>query len=161
MLSIIGAVLGLVGSFLPELLKYFKQKEDHKHEKEMFALQVQLAEKQHEFRVDEMNITADIEETKAMYKSAEVKLTGSKWLDAVITLYNSSVRPTITYAFVIFYGLVKLGQYKILLASGYASWEVVTRMWSGEDMACFMTVIGFWFGGRMVKAMVQRYGNTR
>ena len=81
MLSIIGTLIGLLGSFLPELLKFFKAKEDHKHEKEMFALQVQLAEKEHQFRVDEMNITADIEETKALYKSAEQRLTGSRIVD--------------------------------------------------------------------------------
>jgi len=161
MLSIIGSILGLFGSFLPELLKFFKIKEDHKHEKDMFLLQVQLAEKQHKFRVDEMNITADIEESKAVYQMAEQKITGSKFIDGIIALYNSSVRPTITYAFMVFYGLVKYGQYKVFIASGLGKWEIMAAIWSGEDMAAFMTVMGFWFGGRMVKAMSERYGKSK
>ena len=161
MLSLIGTLIGLLGSFIPELLKYFKQKEDHKHEKEMFNLQVQLAEKEHKFRVDEMNITADIEESKAVYKAAEQKLTGSRWIDGAIALYNSSVRPTVTYAFVLLYGLVKYAQYSIAVAQGDTKWDIIVKLWNSEDMAAFMTVIGFWFGGRMLKSMVERYSRTK
>ena len=161
MLSIIGTIIGLLGSFLPELLKFFKAKEDHKHEKEMFALQVQLAEKEHQFRVDELNISADIEETKAIYKSAEQKLTGSRIVDGLIALYNSSVRPSITYMFMGCYILVKYAQYTIAVANGSTKWDIIVKLWNAEDMAAFMTILGFWFGGRMLKAMTERYSRSK
>lgn len=161
MLSIIGTLIGLLGSFLPELLKYFNNREDHKHEKDMFALQVQLKEKEHQFRVDELNITADIEESKALYQSSEQRLTGSKIIDGLIALYNSSVRPTITYIFVFGYFFIKYAQYTVASSADLTKWEIIAKLWNSEDMAAFMTIIGFWFGGRMIKAMMERYSKSK
>ena len=40
MTAIIGALLGLFGSLLPEVLRFFNMKEDHKHEREMAKIQM-------------------------------------------------------------------------------------------------------------------------
>ena len=107
MLAIIGSILGLFGSLLPEILKYFTQKEDHKHEIEMGKLQMESMKLQGQIKLEELNAQADIEETKVLHTSAEQKLTGVRWIDAIVSLYNMSVRPTLTYAFFALYGYVK------------------------------------------------------
>lgn len=156
MLSIIGAILGLIGSLLPEIIKFLNRKEDHRHEIEMAKIQLEMAEKQHAYRMAEIEATADIEESKALYQYAEPKLTGVKWIDAITMLYQSSVRPTVTYAFVAFFALVKYAKYKVFLASGMSQWSIIVNLWESEDMALFSTIIAFWFGQRFLKYSFNR-----
>jgi hypothetical protein len=151
MLSIIGTILGLFGSLFPEILKYFKQKKDQEHEREMFKLQMQYAEVLHQQKVEELNLTADIEESKALYQHAEQKLTGNKFIDGLVSLYNSSVRPTITYAFFALYGYVKFSLIYSLIQAG-SDWKNIGMLvWNSEDFAVFSTIMAFWFGGRFLK----------
>lgn len=165
MLTIIGTILGLLGSLMPELLKYFRLKEDHKHETEMARLQMDQLRLQGQIRLEEINAQADIEESKALYEAAEQKITGVRWIDAIVSLYSSSVRPTVTYLFIAFYGLVKYAQYHLYagsvdLETGVigSKWEVLKVMWNSEDTAALMTILAFWFGGRFTKYALERTG---
>jgi len=156
MLAIIGALLGLFGSLLPEVLKFFNNKEDHKHEIEMGKLQMEATKLQGDIKLAELNATADIEEVKALYSSAKMEKSGNKFLDGVMLFYNSSVRPTVTYAFMATYMLVKYAIFMSYTQAGY-SWEQSVRaIWGGEDFAVFSTIMGFWFGGRLMKWSLER-----
>ena len=158
MLSIIGAILGLLGSALPEWLKLKKEAQDHAHELRMFELQIQLASKQAEFKMQEMGMEADIRESEALYKSAETKLTGWVWVDGIIALYNSSVRPTVAYAFMGLYAYVK---YSVIYTAvkGGANWQTLGPMiWSSEDFAVFTTIIGFFYGARGMRYAMDKIG---
>ncbi len=158
MITIIGTLLGLLGSLLPEVLKFWNSKEDHKHEIEMAKIQMEAQERLHTERMEEINTQADIAESTALYKSAEIKPSGIGWLDGIMMLYGSSVRPTVTYAFVAFYAIAKYAQYKVIVASGGAMWNTIWQLWNSEDMAVFATVLAFWFGGRFLKSSWQHYG---
>jgi hypothetical protein len=161
MLAIFGTVIGLLGSFLPELLKFFNNKEDHKHEVEVFKLQTEAAKIQHEAKMKEIDAYADIAEAMTIHESAKQVLTGAKWLDGIISLYNSSVRPTITYAFMFLYMAVKYGIYTSYTTAGYSWTQAVQIIWGQDDFAVFSTIIAFWFGSRMMKATMQRYANSK
>jgi len=156
MLTLIGTLLGLLGSLLPEILKFFNNKEDHKHEVAMARLQMEMSKLQGDIKLAELNATADIEEVKALYASAKIESTGWRFIDGIIGLYNSSVRPTITYAFMGTYVLVKYAIYMSYYQAGYTWMQAVAAIWNTEDFAVFSTIMAFWFGGRMMKYSLER-----
>lgn len=156
MLAIIGSILGLFGSLLPEVLKYFNNKEDHKHELAMGALQMESMKLQGQIKLEEINAQADIEEAKAIYASAEQKITGVKWIDGIVSLYSSSVRPTLTYGFFFLYGYVKFSVIYSVVQAGAKWQEVGMLVWNSEDFAVFATIMSFWFGGRFLKSALAR-----
>ena len=158
MLSLVGAALGLLGSFIPKLLDYFKAKEDHKHELAVLQVQADMAKSEHQYRIEEVNVQADIASEQAVYKQAELKYTGVKWIDGILALYSGTIRPTITYLFMGSYIFVKYAQLKVITASGGELWGTVWQLWNSEDMAAFMCIIGFWFGGRMLKHNMEVFG---
>ena len=156
MLTIIGALLGLLGSLAPEILKFFNQKKDQQHEREMYKLQMEGWRLQGDIKLAEINATADVAETTALYKSAEIKMSGWKFIDGLISLYNSSVRPTITYLFMGTYILVKYAIYSSYTTAGYSWTQAIQTIWNQEDFAVFSTVISFYFGARFLKYSLGR-----
>lgn len=159
MLSIIGTLIGLLGSMVPKFLDYLKTKADHKHELDVLKVQAEMAKSEHLYRIEEIQTQADVASEQAVYKQAEVKYTGVKFIDGILALYAGTIRPTITYLFMGSYMLVKYAQYKVVMASNAANvWEVIWKLWNSEDMAAFMTIIGFWFGGRLLKSNLATFG---
>jgi hypothetical protein len=156
MLTLLGTILGLFGSLLPEILKFFTQKEDHRHEVEMARLQMEAAKQAGEIKLEEINATADIEEAKAIYASAEQKITGVRWIDGLVALYSSSVRPTLTYGFFVLYAYVKYSMIYTAIQAG-ANWQSLGgQIWGSDDFAVFSTICAFWFGGRFLKSALAR-----
>jgi hypothetical protein len=164
MLTLIGTIIGLIGSFIPELLKWLNNKEDHRHELAVLQVQAQMAMSEHAYRIEEINAQADVASEQAMYKAAEIKPTGVRWADALLNIYNGTVRPTITYVFLGLFCLVKVAQYKVLTEAGNTMWNTVWQLWTGDDMAVFSTILAFYFGGRFMKYALGRgtseYGSS-
>jgi len=158
MLTLIGTIIGLLGSLFPEILKWLNNKEDHKHEVEMAKLQMELSKMQGEIALAELNATADIEEVKALYASAKVEPTGWKFFDGLIGLYNSTVRPTFAYVFLGVYCLVKYAIYMSYTQAGYDWMQAVRTIWGSEDFAVFSTIVAFFFGGRFLRYSLERSG---
>jgi hypothetical protein len=158
MLSLVGTLLGLLGSLFPEILKLLTAKEDHKHEIEMGKLQMDAMRLQGQIKLEELSARADIEEAKAVYAQAEQKITGVRWIDGFVSLYQSSVRPTLTYGFFCLYAYVKYSMIYSAVKAGY-NWQMVGQMiWNSEDFAVFSTIVSFYFGGRFLKYSLQRAG---
>lgn len=160
MISIIGAILGILGSAIPEFLRIKKTKIEQDHEARMFELQVLAQEKLAQYKLQEIEAQADIRESEALYKASEIKLTGWKVADGLIALYTSSVRPTITYLFFIFYALAKLGQYSYItkVTVDANTLEIIWKLFTSEDMALFSTIIGYWFGHRGIRYAFGKMG---
>jgi hypothetical protein len=134
MLTIISAVIGFIGGLAPEVIKFFNAKGDRKHELDIMDRQIEMQKQGAMQRLEEINVQSDVAESIALYKSAETKITGYKWLDGLIEAYNSGVRPSITYAVLLFYGLHKF--------------EITTREFTEFDQSTLMLVLGYWFGQR-------------
>ena len=150
MIALLGGLVGLLGSFIPNVLKYFQTKQDYAHEKDIMKLQMEAQSKLHTERLEEINTEADIEESKALYQSAKIEKTGVGWADALLVLYNGTVRPTITYLFVGLYCTVKLGQvYSMVTVSGTSILDAIKYTYTETDMGCLLLVLSFWFGQRM------------
>ena len=150
MIALIGSALGFIGGFIPEILKFFKQKQENKHEIAILKLQMQAQSQLHTERLEEINAEADISESKALYESAKIEKTGVGWADAVLGLYNGTVRPTITYLFTGLYCTMKLAQiYSMVNVSGTSFLDAVKYTYTETDMGCLMLVLSYWFGQRM------------
>jgi hypothetical protein len=163
---------GVLTSLLPEALKLWNKKSDHKHEIAMFGLQVQYAEQMHKFRVEEMNVSADIKAEELALEASKpimVSYTGKSWLDGIIGLANAlnafingTLRPFVTYGLVLLYAAVKWGHFDALRTAGYSTSQalVTKEIWTSDDMILLSAVIGHWFGSRMVKWTYQTFGKT-
>lgn len=150
MIALLGSVLGFIGGFIPDILKFFKAKQDNKHELEVLKLQMQAQAQLHTERLEEINATADIEESKALYTSAKIEQTGVKWADALLALYNGSVRPSITYLFTFLYCAVKIAQvYSMVHVSGTGVLDAIKYTYTDIDMSCLMLCLSYYFGQRM------------
>jgi len=132
MFSIVGTVIGFLGSIVPNLLKLWQDKKDKEHELKLLEMQIERERLGHTQRMEEINVEADIAETKALYKT--LRPVGVKWVDALI----GTVRPIVTYSFFTLYGIVKYWEYK----------KYGATLWSDADMAIFCTIVAFWFGQR-------------
>lgn len=153
LLTLLSTVLGFLGAGIPELIKGYNAKQERKHELDVMDRQLAAQAAGHTQRLEEINVQGDIEESKALYQAAATPITGVRWADAAIALYNSSVRPTLTYAFFAMYAVVKLGMVRSAVG---VSWLVAFQnAWTESDMALFATIVGFWFGQRSLTKMLR------
>lgn len=155
---IIGAVLGLLGSVIPEGLKLFKDRQDKRHEIEMFKLQMEYQRQMAEARIQEARALAELELDKEAYRYApvEVKPAGNAWLDALQVIgafYNQTVRPTITYMVIAGWLVVKYASWQVL----GGNLQVLPSVWTEADSEFVSAVVMFWFGGRAFGRTFQRF----
>ncbi len=142
---VIGALLGLVGSLIPELVKVYKDWSDKKHELEMMRMQIEYADKMAEIRIKEAEVLAKIELDKAVYDYAkpDIKPTGfflADVLQAVGSFLNMIIRPVIT--------ATAMGLWLYSLSTGYHFSD-----WEQEAINC---IIVFWFGNRSFQRALGR-----
>lgn len=153
MITLLGALLGLIGSIVPDIIKFFKGAQDNKHELAVIKLQMESAARAGQQRLEEIGIQADMAESAALYQHAAP--IGVKWVDAL----SASVRPIITYSFFFAYIAVKVAQYNEMTHVQALPWmsdgrqvqewfRIVLELWNQEDMGLFGAVMAFWFGDR-------------
>lgn len=143
MITLFASIAGFLGSLMPEILKFIKDKSD-----KQYALEV--LEKQ----MYKDNITRDIHadqyqaiEHNALYATY---FTGVGWLDT----FNGTVRPILAYSFFILYVVVKIVQYKSMNA--FIDLEI---LWSVDDKAIFASIVSFYFGQRTFSKIWQKNKN--
>ena len=162
MLSLLSTLGGLLISGLPKLLDFFQNKADQAHELKLAALQnereLALAaqgfaaqQRIEEIRTDQVQMETDAKMTEAALKHDEKVLEkASKW----VANYVGTVRPTVTYIFVI----------ELLAINAFMAWYLWNHpglvqniddvikysnlIFSDDEMAMLGAVIGYWFGTR-------------
>ena len=162
MLSLISTLGGLLISGLPKLLDYFQNKADQKHELALAKIQtereLQLAaqgfaaqQRIEEIRTDQVMMQTEAQMTEAALAHDEKVLEkASQW----VANYVGTVRPTVTYIFVIELVCINL----FLCYYLYANPGLVNSMdevlkyadiiFSPDEMAMLGGILGFWFGSR-------------
>ena len=156
MLSVLSAVLGFATSGLPNVLKFFEQKGDQKHEREMAEIEMRRSlamaekgfasqEKIEELKTDQVSMDTYTQERVALYKNDEASAEGaSTW---VINL-RASVRPIITYIFVSIFLFADIAGLWWAINTGVDFETAMNIVISTEEMAIISSIIGFWFGSR-------------
>ncbi len=162
MLSLISTLGGLLISGLPKLLEFFQNKSDQKHELALARLQnereLALAaqgyaaqQKIEEIRTDQVAMQTEAQMTEAALKHDEQVLEKAhKW----VASYVGTVRPTVTYIFVIELVLINafmavyLWNHPTLITSIDDVVKYSSLIFSSDEMAMLGGIIGFWFGSR-------------
>jgi hypothetical protein len=162
MLSLFSTLGGLLISGLPSVLGFFQDKSDKAHELELAKMQtereIQMMErgfvaqqKVEEIRTDQIEMqTAAQMQNAALDHDKKVMERASTW----VVNYVGTVRPTVTYLFVIeliainlwlCYQLFKIPN----LINGVDDLSVIGELiFSSDEMAMLGGIIGFWFGSR-------------
>ena len=156
MLSIFSGLLGIFSSGLPNILSFFQNKSDQKHEQTMAKLamdqQLLMAEKgfQAQEKIEEIKLHQVEAETYAQERSAlydHDKKIMEKASQKTVDL-NARVRPYVAFTFV---GLLVFTDVAGLI---WAIWTGVDfsvampEIFSDQEMAIVSSIIGFYFGSR-------------
>ena len=162
MLSLISTLGGLLISGLPKLLEYFQNKADQKHELALAAVQKErdlamaaagfaAQMRVEEIRTEQVAMQTDAQMTEAaLAHDAKVLEKASTWVSS----YVGTVRPTVTYIFVI--ELVAINAFMAwylwnhpgLITSIDDVIKYADLIFSTDEMAMLGGIIGFWFGSR-------------
>ena len=162
MLSLISTLGGLLISGLPKLLEFFQNKADQAHELRLAQIQtereLQMAAagfaaqaRMEEIRTDQVAMETDARMTEAALEhDAKVLEKASTW----VASYVGTVRPTVTYIFVIELLLINgfmcfyLWQHPGLITSIDDVIRYSDIIFSADEMAMLGGILGFWFGSR-------------
>lgn len=162
MLSLISTLGGLLISGLPKLLEFFQDKADKKHELSLAQMQtereMQLAAagfaaqaKVEEIRTDQIAMQTEAQMTQAALAHDEKVLEkASRW----VANYVGTVRPTITYLFVLeliainMYLTYYLFAHPTLVSTVDDVIKYADIIFSPDEMSMLGGIIGFWFGSR-------------
>ncbi len=150
---ILGALGGLVGSFIPKLIGLYKEHQDHKHEMEMMQFQLQNMDRIEHMQLEEAKAFAMLNTDASPYSVQEpvYEKTGNPFLNGlqiILMTYNSTVRPTVTYLLIGFYVLIKYFMIMSIIHSGVAWTSVAKDVYTGIDSDFIGAIIAFWFGNR-------------
>ena len=143
MIALLGSLLGFGTSFLPQVLGFFQQKQEHKNKLELLRLQGEMAAQGVQLELQILDKKAEIEETKAIYNYANPSSGFSAGLAA-------SVRPVITYLFFALFMATKIVIMVKVTEQGGDWMDSVDLMFDNETKALFAAIISFWFGNRAV-----------
>lgn len=143
MLTLLGSLLGFLSSAFPDFLKLWRDHSDRKHELAILDRQMEAQRQGHTQRLEEIQVQADIAESKALYSHAS-QPSGVRWVEAL----RASVRPILTYAFFALFATVKISALLNLLDSGAPITDSLIAIWDIETQALFAAVMSFWFGQR-------------
>jgi hypothetical protein len=169
MLSLISTLGGLLISGLPKLLEFFQNKADQKHELALAQMQTErelqmaAAGFAAQARVEEIRTEQVAMQTQAQMAEAEAEMVkGAQEHDKAVLAkastwvasYIGTVRPTVTYIFVIELVCINifLCYYLYTNPGMISSMDDVLRyadiIFSPDEMAMLGGIIGFWFGSR-------------
>jgi hypothetical protein len=163
MLSLISTLGGLLISGLPKVLDFFQNKADQSHELALARLQnemqLQMAAqgfaaqaKIEEIRTDQVAMQSEAQmQNAALDHDKKVLDKASKWA----VNYVATVRPTVTYLFVLELFLVNIALcYFLLFKQGLGAMSVdqfitaTNTIFSDDEMAMLGGILGYWFGSR-------------
>ena len=163
MLSLISSLLGFASAGLPKVLDYFQDRGDKKHElalmaaqrereialaREGFIAQAKIEEiktAQVALQTEQIAMQTQAQERVAMWKhDMKIGECASPW---VINL-RGSVRPVVTYLFVLLLIVVDVAGIWYAYTTGVAFAEAMDAVFSDSEMSILAAIISFWFGSQ-------------
>jgi hypothetical protein len=154
MLTLISTALSFLMGGLPKLLDFFQDKSDKSHELQLAQLQMERELKMmeagfaaqarvEEIRTEQVAMETQAQERTAMYQhDIEIGKGASQW---VINL-RASVRPMVTYLFVLLLIVVDIASIWWAWQSGAAFAESIVLIFDSDEMQILASIIAFWFG---------------
>jgi hypothetical protein len=148
--------MGFAAGGLPKVLDFVQDRGDKKHELALMAAnrerEIALAKegfiaqaRVEEIKSDQIAMQTQTQERLAMYKhDMKIGEGGSTW---VINL-RASVRPVVTYIFVLLLVVVDVAGIWYAYSTGVAFAEAMDMVFSDDEMAILAAIISFWFGSQ-------------
>ena len=156
MMTLISTLLGFASGGLPKVLDFFQDRGDKKHELALMAMQreqeLALAKegfvaqaKVEEIKTEQIQMQTQAQERVAMYKhDMKIGDGASTW---VINL-RASVRPIVTYIFVMLLVVVDVAGIWYAYSTGVAFADAMDMVFSDDEMSILAAIIAFWFGSQ-------------
>lgn len=154
MLTLISTALSFLMGGLPKLLDFFQDKSDKSHELELAKMQTEremqmlkegyIAQARvEEIRTEQISIQSAEKEREALYAhDIAIGQGASQW---VINL-RASVRPMVTYLFVLLLMIVDIASIWWAWQSGAQFAEAIPMIFDADEMQILASIIAFWFG---------------
>lgn len=152
-LTLLGGGLGGLLRLAPEILKIFTAKQDNAHEYRMTQLQLEIDKARAALEIDKVHaageITLQSAEMAALTEAlkSQGQLTKIKWVDAL----NSTVRPCITYWWMVLFTMYK----GCTIWWGLKTWTTMeaflAQMWTSNDAGILSMILSFWFVDRSIR----------
>ena len=139
MLALLMPFLGILGSVIPSIVRIFEKKQEYAHDVEMAKIQATA-----QFDVEAVKAAAI--ERQAIYDH-DKSLDGGKFINAL----RASIRPVITYVFFALFVAVKWAAAYVMIDQGADIPTMLAAVWDADTMALFSTILGFWFGSRVME----------
>ena len=159
MLTLVSSLLSFLSGGLPNILNFFQDKSDKKHELQMAQLQtereLQMAEKGflaqakvEEIHLEQAQVEAQLSERQALYNhDIEISKGASRW---VINI-RSLVRPVITYGLFGLLVFVEIFGFFYAIRTGVDFQVAMNILWDDETQIIWSSVVSFWFGTQAFK----------
>jgi hypothetical protein len=144
---------------LPKLLDFFQDKSDKAHELQLAQLQMErelkmmeagFAAQAHveEIKTQQVEMQTQAQERTAMYQhDIEIGKGASQW---IINL-RASVRPMVTYLFVLLLIIVDITSIWWAWSTGMPFAESIPLIFDADEMQILSAIIAFWFGTQAFK----------
>jgi hypothetical protein len=139
MLALLMPFLGILGSVIPSIVRIFEKKQEYAHDVEMAKIQATA-------QFDVETVKAAAIERQAIYDH-DKSLDGGKFINAL----RASIRPIITYTFFFLFVAVKWAAAYVMIEQGADIPTMLSAVWDADTMALFSTILGFWFGSRVME----------
>ncbi len=136
MIGIVSAVVGLLTSAIPSLVKILEKRQESSHEIKLMEMRIEAASKG-------IDLQRYIEEGKSV-RQHDALVAGDGW---IFTL-RTAVRPVLTFLFFFLFLIIKLVAVFAMLQQGAPVVEILNAVWDEYTVAIFGSIIGFWFGHR-------------
>ena len=143
MIGIVSAVVGLLTSAIPSLVKILEKRQESSHEIKLMEMRIEAASKGIDLQRYIEDSKADIEEGKSV-RQHDALVAGDGW---IFTL-RTAVRPVLTFLFFFLFLIIKLVAVFAMLQQGAPVVEILNAGWDEYTVAIFGSIIGFWFGHR-------------
>lgn len=154
MITLLSTFVSFLAGGLPKLLGFFQSRADNAHELEMARLQnereLALAaqgyaaqQKVEEIRSDQIAMQTQAD-TQAALLSHDVEI--GKGASIWIINLRASVRPVITYIFVLELVAVNAAGFWYGYYTGTPFAELLTKVFSEDEMQILSSIVAFWFG---------------
>lgn len=144
-ISLLGALTGVLTAALPEGLDYFKKKQEHVQEVELMKLQAKIAETTAKSEKAVAALAADAAVNVAVYDQYSKQPT-SNWVDK----FNALMRPSITLAFLLLW---------LFCCAAFVHQAMSQGVWLASALTTFLpfteaalsTILAFFFTNRQIQ----------
>jgi hypothetical protein len=159
MITLFTTLISFLSGGLPNLLGFFQDKSDKKHELAMAAMQTERELKLmeagyaaqarvEEIRTEQVQMETQAQERASLYAhDIEIGKGASQW----VTNARAMVRPAITYGMFIMFMFVELFGFWFAFHREVPFDVALNLLWDDETQIIWASIVSFWFGTQAFK----------